>query len=95
MAVEFKRVAGRDLGSVVLYALSTCGWCRKTKRLLDGLGVEYSYVDVDELAGGAQAEAKDDVRKWNPACSFPTLVINDQHCIVGFDERRIREALGL
>ena len=32
------------------YAMSTCVWWKKTKRLLDELGLEYSYVDVDVLA---------------------------------------------
>jgi glutaredoxin-like protein NrdH len=33
------------------------------------------------------------VRKWNPACSFPTIVIDDKKCIVGFKEDEIREAV--
>ena len=32
MAVN--HVAGRNKGKVMLYALSTCGWCAKTKELL-------------------------------------------------------------
>ncbi len=95
MAVNITHVPGRDLGYVVLYAISTCVWCRKVKRLLNDLGVNYYYVDVDNLVGNEKVEAKDEVRKWNPACSFPTLVINSEDCIVGFDERKTREALGL
>jgi len=95
MAVEFKHVPGRNMGYVVLYAVSTCAWCRQVKRLLNDLGVDYYYVDVDNLAGNEKVETKNEVRKWNPICSFPTMVINNEDCIVGFDERRIREALGL
>ena len=95
MAVEFTHVAGRNLGRVVLYAVSTCAWCRKAKRLLDSLGVDYYYADVDNLVGNEKVEAKDEVRRWNPRCSFPTLVINDEDCIVGYDEEKLRKALGL
>jgi glutaredoxin len=95
MAFEFKHVAGENLGHVALYALGTCAWCRKTKRLLNDLGVDYYYVDVDNLVGSEKVEANDEVRKWNPACSFPTLVVNDKDCIVGFDEQKVRRALGL
>ncbi len=95
MAVELTHVAGKNVGTVVLYAVSTCVWCRKVKHLLDRLGVDYHYVDVDNLVGNEKVEAKDQVYRWNPACSFPTLVINDEDCIVGFDERKTREALGL
>ena len=41
----------------MLYALSTCVWCRRTKQLLDQLGVEYDYVDVDLLEGGDKTTA--------------------------------------
>jgi hypothetical protein len=35
----------------------------------------------------------DEVERWNPKGSFPTLVIRDRQCIVGFQEKEIREAL--
>ena len=90
MAVE--HVSGRDVGQVMLYALSTCVWCKKTKRLLDELGVAYDYEYVDFLQGDEKTRAMDAVRHWNPSCSFPTLIINGK-CIVGFREGEIRGAL--
>ncbi len=77
----------------MLYALSTCGWCKKTKRLLDELGVEYHYVDVDLVAGERQENVLDEVKGWNPRGTFPTLVINNE-CIVGYKEEKIKEVLG-
>jgi glutaredoxin-like protein NrdH len=35
------------------------------------------------------------VRKWNPSVSFPTIVVNDTRCIIGFREDEIREALDI
>lgn len=89
-----KKVAGKKRGDVLLYALSTCGWCRKTKDLLNDLGVEYRYIDVDLLDSAAKEEATKEVTRWNPSCSFPTMVINNNKCIVGFKEEEIRKALG-
>ncbi len=86
-------VPGKNKGKILLYALSTCVWCRKTKQLLDQLGVEYDFVEVDLLQGEERSQATDEVKKLNPRCSFPTLAINDQ-CIVGYDEKRVKEALG-
>ena len=43
--MDIKHVDGKDKGKVFLYALSTCGWCKKTKAFLNEQGVEYSYVD--------------------------------------------------
>ena len=46
-----QHVPGENRGKITLYALSTCGWCQKTKNFLDELGVKYSYVYVDLLEG--------------------------------------------
>jgi glutaredoxin len=91
--MKMHHVAGKNRGDIILYALSTCVWCRKTKQLLDQLGVEYNYIDVDLLEGEEKTKATDEVRKLNPRCSFPTLAI-DGKCVVGFDEQKIRESVG-
>jgi glutaredoxin-like protein NrdH len=92
MAVE--HVNGKNRGKIMLYALSTCGWCAKTKDLLRQIGVEFDYAYVDLLEGTEQDEAMNTVEKFNPSGSFPTLVIDDKKAIVGFREQQIREALG-
>jgi glutaredoxin-like protein NrdH len=91
MALE--HVSGKNVGNVVLYALSTCPWCNKAKQLLKELGVEYYYANVDLLGDEEKSKVMDTVEKWNPSCSFPTLVINDSKCIVGFKDDEIRKAL--
>jgi len=93
--MNVEHVPGNNMGRTMLYALSTCPWCQKTKKLLNELGVEYYYIDVDYLDGAEKEKVMNDVKKWNPACSFPTLVLNDKKCIVGFKENEIREALKL
>lgn len=91
MAVN--HVAGKNAGRVMLYALSTCVWCQKTKKLLSELGVGYDYIDVDFLSGAEREKTIEIIKKFNPDCSFPTMVINDKKCIVGFKEDEIRETL--
>lgn len=86
-------VEGENRGALMLYALSTCGWCRKTKALLRELNVAFDYEDVDLLDKNESERAMAEVRKWNPACSFPSLLIDNKQCIVGFQEEKIREAL--
>ncbi len=80
--------------SVKMYSLSTCGHCKATKKLLNDCQVEYEFTDVDLLKGEERAAILEDVRKWNPACSFPTIIIGGR-VIVGHKENEIREALGL
>jgi glutaredoxin len=88
-----QHVEGENKGDVVLYALSTCGWCKKTRMMLEELGVEYNYVYVDLLEGDERQEMIEQLKKWNPQLSFPTLIINNEECIVGFDEDKVKENL--
>ena len=87
-------VDGKKKSKVMLYALSTCGWCKKTKALLKELEVEYDYTDVDLLKGVEQDMVVKEIMKYNPDSNFPTLVIDSKKCIIGFKEDDIREALG-
>ena len=89
-----KHVSGIDKGKVVMYGLSTCVWCKKTKKLLTDLGVDFEYIYVDRLEGEEENEAVEKLRLFNPSISFPTTIINDEKAIVGFKEKQIREALG-
>ncbi len=91
MAIEFKHFNGKNKGKVKLFALSTCIWCGKTKKLLDDLNIEYDSVDVDLLDYDDQQEVLKEVKKYNPGGGFPTIVIDDKDCIVGFDEQKIRD----
>ena len=79
---------------VKIYTLSTCSHCKSTKRLLDECQVEYEFTDVDLLTGDERKAILDDVRKLNPRCSFPTIIIGDK-IIVGYKEDEIKEALGI
>lgn len=93
--METKHVKGKNKGNILLYALSTCGWCGKTKKLLEDLDLDFFYVDVDLLEGKEKEEAIKELERWNKSRSFPTLVIDNKKCIVGFKEDSIRKALGL
>ena len=87
-------VDGEQPVGIFIYALSTCGWCRKTKNLLSGLGIAYDYIDVDLLEGDEREQVTQEVIKWNPACSFPTIVIDNREAIVGFQEEKLKKLVG-
>ncbi len=79
---------------IKVYTLSTCGHCKAAKKLLDDCSVAYEFTDVDLLTGEDRAEVLEDVKKFNPRCSFPTIIIGDR-IIVGYKENEIKEALGM
>ena len=92
--VSPNKVTGADNGrhDIMVFALSTCVWCKKAKRLLNDLDVSYEFIDVDELSGKDKSEVIEELEKHNPRCTFPTIVI-DGECIVGYKENLIKEAL--
>ncbi len=79
---------------VKVYSLSTCSHCKSTKKLLGDCTIKYDFVDVDLLDGQERTAILEDVKKFNPRCSFPTIIIGEK-VIVGHKEDEIKEALGL
>jgi glutaredoxin-like protein NrdH len=79
---------------VKIFSLSTCSHCKATKKFIDDCTIKYEFVDVDLLEGEERKAIIEDVKKFNPRCSFPTIIIGDK-VIVGFKEKEIKEALGM
>ena len=79
---------------VKIYTLSTCSHCKATKQFLEECKIQYDFTDVDATHGDERKAILDDIRKINPKCSFPTIIIGDK-VIVGFKEDEIKEALGI
>ena len=73
--------------------LSTCNTARQQK-LLDECTVKYEFTDVDLLSGAERQAIIGEVKRFNPECSFPTIIIGDK-VLIGFKEQEIRKALGL
>ena len=78
---------------VKVFSLSTCSHCKATKKYLSDCTIKYEFIDVDLLKGDERKAIIEDVKKFNPRCSFPTIIIGEK-VIVGFKEKEIKEALG-
>jgi glutaredoxin-like protein NrdH len=80
--------------SVRMYSLSTCSHCKAAKKLLGECGIQFEFTDVDLLTGEERQAILEEVRTFNPNCSFPTIIIGTK-VIVGNKEDEIKAALGL
>jgi glutaredoxin-like protein NrdH len=78
---------------VRLYSLSTCPTCKRVKKFLDGYNIKYELIEVDLLDSGEQWVTSKEVKKYNPAVTYPTLVIEE--VVLGLDEEAIKNALGI
>lgn len=72
----------------IVYCRSWCGDCHRALRWLDDMGYRYDAVDIDE-----DAAARERCVELAGKVVTPTFEIGDT-CIVDFDPRALREALG-
>ena len=80
--------------SLVFYSFSTCGSCEVTKKMLDDLEVEYDSIVVDLLTADEKEKAVQEITKFNPRCTFPTLIYGDK-VIIGMKLQEIKNMLGV
>jgi ferredoxin-thioredoxin reductase catalytic subunit len=79
---------------VILYSLSTCAYCQAIKKMLNDLNISFQCVQADDLVAEERKKAIKDLRKVNPKCSFPTVVVGDD-TIVGYKVQEIKEKLDI
>lgn len=80
---------------VLIYALSTCGWCKKTKQFLKNNGIEYDYVDFDLASPEERQPIIDELTSKNIPFVFPITIIDNQTIIRGYDPDKLSKELGL
>ena len=73
-----------------VYALSTCPYCKRTRRFLDDHKIAYECIEVDLLDDRKQDEVMDELEKITGKRAFP-VVIAGKEVIVGHDEEKLRK----
>lgn len=79
--------------NVIIYTLSTCPWCRKTKNFFTKHNIPFTFIDYDLADENTQNRI---LRETDAAgaTGFPFVKINDE-IIVGYQPERYSEALGI
>lgn len=80
---------------VLMYALSTCAWCKMTKSFLKDKQVAFEYIDVDHCSQEDLKQIKNDILSKGGTLSYPAIIIDDKILINGFKKDKITEVLGL
>ena len=94
--MQFSKVAGKqNKHKVVLYALSTCAWCKMTKQFLKDNEVEFEYVDVDLCEEEEKQKIRQQIQSKGGPLSYPTVIVDDEVLITGFRKDKLVEALGI
>ncbi len=78
---------------VSMYTLSTCPWCRKTKKYFTERGVPFDFIDYDLADGETQARIMRELDAEG-ASGFPFVRIGDA-VVVGYRPDLYASLLGL
>ncbi len=80
------------MNKVTIYALSTCLWCRKTKKYFEELKVPFEAVDYDKQDEGRQEKMMEEMRAAGCTGSFPFTRIGAA-CVQGYDPAEFSKLL--
>lgn len=95
--IEFTKVEGtRSDHDVTVYALSTCGFCKRALQFLKEQDIEHRYVYVDRMPYEDKQEIKAKLAgDSGKRVAFPFLVVDGDTYLVGFVEDEWRSTLGV
>ena len=92
--MNISKVSGKNSKhKVMVYALSTCVWCKMTKQFLKDNDIEYEYTDVDLCTEQEKEKIRRDIQSKGGSLSYPTTIIDDKKLIMGFRKDLLKEAL--
>ncbi|OLS12845.1 MAG: glutaredoxin [Promethearchaeota archaeon CR_4] len=97
--VNFLEENGKASGHTIkVYALSTCGFCKRALQFLRDNTITFKFVYVDLLHPEIKDKVKNDlVKKYRERLAFPFIVLDEdkenQRVIVGFLQDEFEEIL--
>lgn len=91
--VQYVTEAGDQKGhEVTVYALSTCGFCRRGLQFLRDNKIAFKYVYVDQLEYDLKQQIKDELQtKYDARVVFPYMVLDSKEVVTGFVEDKWKE----
>ena len=69
---------------VSMYTLSTCPWCRKTKKFFKDKNIPFDFIDYDLATEEEQDRISRDMMKYTGHIAFPFVRIGEE-VVIGYD----------
>lgn len=84
--LEFVYMDGENVpGDITVYALSTCGFCKRALEFLRENSIKFRYIYIDKLPVDVKTSVKTELRdKSGKNVAFPFVVIDGNKYLVGF-----------
>lgn len=86
----------RTTPDITIYALSTCGFCKRSMAFLESNGFTYRYIYLDKIPLETKTEVKKRLKdQYKTDIAFPFATIDDALYLVGFIEADWKKTLGV
>ena len=81
---------------LTLYALSTCGFCKKAINFLSEHDIAFRYVYLDKINPMVKRTVKSELKQqYESLPVFPILVIDNERAVSGFSEEKWKDIVGI
>ena len=91
--IKFTHVLGNNkIHKVKLYALSTCGFCKRALAFLRKNSIDFFYTYVDQLEKKVVGDLRDELKEKSGRrhVAYPFLILDDDKFLVGFNEEKYK-----
>jgi arsenate reductase-like glutaredoxin family protein len=83
---------GEHMAKVLMYTISTCPVCRKTKEFFRARGIPFDFIDYDLASENEQNKIAAEMMKGTGNIGFPFVRIDDV-VVIGFNPERFEQLL--
>lgn len=81
---------------LTVYALSTCGFCKKAINFLSEQDIAFRYIYLDKINPMVKRTVKSELKQqYESLPVFPILVIDNERAVSGFSEEKWKEILDI
>jgi arsenate reductase-like glutaredoxin family protein len=80
------------MNKVSMYTLSTCPWCRKTKKFFHDRNIPFDFIDYDLAGEDVQNKIAAEMMKHTGHISFPFVMVGDV-VVIGYNPERYEQLL--
>ncbi len=86
----------KDGKNITVFALSTCGFCKRAMTFLATNGFSYRYIYIDTIPLETKTEVKRLLKeKYKADIAFPFVTVGEADYLVGFIEPDWKRTLGV
>jgi len=77
---------------IMMYTLSTCPWCKKSKNFFTERNIPFEFIDYDKASKEEQQKIREVCSAHGESIAFPFVIIGDD-VVVGYNPQKYMKLL--